>query len=102
MLLLSHCISGEDSLKIWIFSWHMPIFFVVCGILLQRRYSERLSFSKLKSWLKRRVMQIFIPYFIFGFLYIVFVDGLSLLDGDYFDIVDGCFSLRFILNLIKV
>ena len=92
LLLISHCLL-EGNFRVWITSFDMPIFFVVCGILHQMRHSEGLSFSYWNSWLKRRVMQIFIPYFVFGFLYITFRGGLSFWSGDCWDIIDGCVSL---------
>lgn len=45
MLLLSHCITENGYLKTWIFAWHMPIFFVICGILNTIRYPNGITFS---------------------------------------------------------
>jgi fucose 4-O-acetylase-like acetyltransferase len=82
MLLLSHCITENGYLKTWIFAWHMPIFFVICGILNTIRYPNGITFNKFSSWFKRRIKQIFIPYFVFGSLYIFFLGGLSFISGE--------------------
>lgn len=32
LMLLAHCMGNNNLLHNWIFSFHMPIFFVVCGL----------------------------------------------------------------------
>lgn len=93
MLLLSHCITGEGYLKIWIFSWHMPIFFIICGLLNQLRNPKGQPLCQLKPWLKRRLKQIFVPYFIFGLFYIIFINGLYYISGNKINLLNECISL---------
>lgn len=93
MLLLSHCITGEGYLKIWIFSWHMPIFFIICGLLNQLRNPKGQPLYQLKPWLKRRLKQIFVPYFIFGLFYIIFTNGLYYISGNKINLLNECISL---------
>lgn len=93
MLLLSHCITGEGYLKIWIFSWHMPIFFIICGLLNQLRNPQGQPLYQLKPWLKRRIKQIFVPYFIFGLFYIIFTNGLYYISGNKINLLNECISL---------
>lgn len=93
MLLFSHCITGEGNLKTWIFSWHMPIFFIICGLLNHLRNPKGLPLYELKSWLKRRLRQIFIPYFVFGLFYITAINSLSYISGNKINLWNDCISL---------
>ena len=77
LLLLSHSIPGEDYLKTWIFSFHMPIFFYICGIIIRIKHVKHSI--NIKNHLKGRIRNLIIPYFIFGFLLICFYTFL-----DYF------------------
>lgn len=92
LLLLSHCLSS-GHLRAWITSFDMPIFFIICGMLNKMRTPKGLPFQKFTFWFKRRTKQIFIPYFIFGFVYIGFLGTLSFISGDSFRIKEGLFSL---------
>lgn len=93
MLLLSHCITENGYLKTWIFAWHMPIFFVICGILNTIRHPNGIPFNKFNSWFRHRIKQIFIPYFVFGSLYIFFLGGLSFISGGKLIIRENFISL---------
>lgn len=93
ILLLSHCMGEINALKIWIFSWNMPIFFIICGLIHQLRNPEGLPFGKLKSWCKHRIIQIFIPYFTFSLLYIIFLNGLSWISEGKTNILSGCIAV---------
>lgn len=90
-LLISHTLAG-GGVRIYISSWNMPIFFV-CGILQYLRYPQGISFQKFSFWFQHRANQIFIPYFLFGFLYILFIQSLSFLSGEEFELKSGCLLL---------
>lgn len=66
LLLLSHCMSGTSILKTWIFSFHMPIFFIICGILAAGNYPDGIRVNRFGSYLKKRCIQLLLPYFIWG------------------------------------
>lgn len=93
MLLLSHCISDVGHLKTWIFAWHMPIFFIICGILNTMRNPEGIPFREFSSWIKHRIKQVFVPYFVFGLLYIFFIGMLSFISEGKFILMDELISL---------
>lgn len=93
ILLLSHCMGEENALKTWISSWNMPIFFIICGLIHQLRNPDGLPLDKLKTWCKHRIIQIFIPYFIFSLLYIIFLNGLSWISEGKTNILNECISV---------
>ncbi len=51
----------------WIFSFHMPLFFVIAGMLIRYRSDSEKDFSVL---LRRRFRSIMIPYFWFSLIYL--------------------------------
>lgn len=93
ILLLSHCMGEENVLKTWISSWNMPIFFIICGLIHQLRNPDGLPLDNLKTWCKRRIIQIFIPYFTFSLLYILFLNGLSWISEGKTNILNECISI---------
>ena len=69
LVILGHCINGESLLKNIIYSFHMPAFFIVSGILLNYSSAVGKDFGR---FLLSRIRQLVIPYIIFEFLgYIV-------------------------------
>lgn len=40
LMLFAHTMSGENMINTWIFSFHMPIFFIISGILMAKKYHE--------------------------------------------------------------
>lgn len=69
LVVFGHCIKGESFPKNIIYSFHMPAFFIVSGILLNYSSAVRKDFGR---FLLSRIRQLVIPYIIFEFLgYIV-------------------------------
>lgn len=54
----------------WIFSFHMPLFFIVSGILIRLKKDEEKDFKKLVA---KRFRGIMIPYYWFSFFYLCVV-----------------------------
>ncbi len=54
-------------LCIWIFSFHMPFFFIVSGMLMRYRDDTKKDFKEL---VKRRFKGIMVPYYWFSLIYI--------------------------------
>lgn len=59
-----------QPLCVYIFSFHMPMFFIISGILLAVKQDEK---KPLKEIAKRRFKGIMIPYFWFSFFYLLVV-----------------------------
>lgn len=62
LMVLSHCIPGEGIIKIWIFAFHMPIFFIICGYLINHRQQVICN----KESIIKRFKSLYKPYFILG------------------------------------
>ena len=65
LVVLGHCIVGENHLKTVIYSFHMPAFFIISGILLNYSSAVRKNFG---GFLLSRIRQLLIPYILFEFL----------------------------------
>lgn len=52
---------------VWIFSFHMPLFFIVSGILINHTYKEEVPLS---VHFKKRFKSIMIPYYLFSICYL--------------------------------
>lgn len=73
LLLLSHSIPNEGNLKTWIFSFHMPVFFVICGFIFNLKYaSTAMTREKLHRHIKKRFRNLVLPYVVFGLILVVF------------------------------
>lgn len=66
LVLAGHCQYIDLDFKIWIYSFHMPLFFFLSGMVF--------SYDKYPSWrmfLKNKVKKLIIPYFTLGILIII-------------------------------
>lgn len=59
----------SESLLTWIMSFHMPLFFILSGMLLSHTHADRHNMS---TFLQKKAKNILIPYFSFSFLSILF------------------------------
>lgn len=89
-LLLSHSIPNCDLFRNWISSWHIPIFFIICGYISSIKYKKSLCINQLSTHIKRRCHNLWAPYFFFGCFLILFYNLLNLYSGAPLD-----FYLRF-------
>lgn len=65
LVVLGHCIAGENYLKNIIYSFHMPAFFIISGVLLNYSSAHKKSLS---IFVVSRVKQLIVPYILFEFL----------------------------------
>ena len=65
LVVLGHCIDDETYLKTVIYSFHMPAFFIISGILLNYSLAVRKNFW---GFLLSRIRRLLIPYILFEFL----------------------------------
>ena len=86
LLIVSHCVPGEGILKTWIFSFHMPVFFVICGVLHEMRCQNGECAPNLLTFIIKRTKQLLIPYFVFGIVLIGFYQMLHMLAGQALDL----------------
>lgn len=92
LMVFAHTAPGEICNTI-IFSFHMPIFFIICGILTAYRYGDVVEMKDVRRTLYRRIRQLGIPYLFFGFLLVVFYACLNYLSSHTFEFQDRLLAL---------
>ena len=83
LLMLFNHTKTNDTISTWIFAFHMPIFFMIGGILIELKNKNQISLTKFKSLTYKRIRQLGLPYFIFSFLLILFFAGIGYLSGSF-------------------
>jgi len=89
LVVLGHIEYISEELRAWISSFHMPLFFIISGMII---YYKREIDQDLKDLTKKKFMMIMIPYISFTIIY-TFIDILNLYLGKI-DIA------RFIKNIL--
>lgn len=79
LMLWGHTMTSVDRIHIWIYSFHMPIFFIMCGILIGIKEEKNKGEPRLGNVIIRRLYTAGIPYFIFGFVLAGFYSILNIL-----------------------
>ena len=69
LVVLGHSIFPSENLTTWIYSFHMPLFFILSGMLLSHTHATE---QALTSFIRKKAQAIFIPYFVFSVLTILF------------------------------
>lgn len=69
LVVFGHFGFASESLLTWIMSFHMPLFFILSGMLL---YHTNASSQSMSIFFKKKVRTILIPYFSFSILSILF------------------------------
>lgn len=92
LMVFAHTAPGEIC-NTFIFSFHMPIFFIICGILTAYRYGDVVEMKDVRRTLYRRIRQLGIPYLFFGFLLVVFYACLDYLSSHTFEFQDRLLAL---------
>lgn len=81
LMLFAHVCSNR-GINTWIFSFHMQVFFVICGILLQLKYGDReITGAEFKNIFFHRLRQLGIPYGVFCFALALFYTMLNMMSG---------------------
>ncbi|MDD7391188.1 MAG: acyltransferase family protein [Lachnospiraceae bacterium] len=74
----SYSPSGETPVMVWVYSFHMPLFFLTTGILygLKSQEHKTISFD-----LKKKCETLLLPYFLWNTLYQLFISILAIIGG---------------------
>lgn len=80
-LLLGHSIPNCDIFRNWISSWHIPIFFVICGYISIIKHDHSITSDEIALHLKHRWKNLWIPYILFGIILILFYNILNYISG---------------------
>ncbi len=80
LMVLGHSYSEDNASLIikWLYSFHMPLFFIVSGVLYGIRYNNS---GKIYLNLKKKCLTLLLPYFIWNTAYQLFLVILSVLGG---------------------
>lgn len=71
LMVLCHC-GFHNVVTVWIYSFHMPLFFIVSGFLLHEK-----SVRTIRANVQRKIRAIMIPYFMFSLIYCFGCGGLQ-------------------------
>lgn len=77
LMLFAHTMTEINYLHIWIYSFHMPIFFIICGILIYEKQKNYIFFSK--RMVMQRVYVLGIPYLFWGGILVIFYTLLDII-----------------------
>lgn len=82
LMVFAHVTPGE-MISTWIFAFHMPLFFIVSGILIDKKYTEGvITLSDIIKDIRRRLYQLGVPYIVFTLLLALFYGILLYLSGE--------------------
>ena len=91
LMVFAHTMNNENIINTWIFAFHMPIFFIICGIITS--YKENGSGkTNICKVLKKRLFQLGVPYFVFCMALTIFYAMLSYISTRTFDITHNIIS----------
>ena len=85
LVVIGHSTFLEENVLTWISSFHMPLFFVLSGILIRKKNEESKKFSEL---VKRKAKSILFPYLTFSIIYLLIDLVYLILKQDNRTIVD--------------
>lgn len=68
LVIMGHTGFLFDNLKTYFFSFHMPLFFVISGMLMNIKHEEDADFKVLAS---KKIKALMIPYLSFSIIYII-------------------------------
>ena len=68
LVVLGHTPFLSESFSTWIYSFHMPLFFIISGVILSHTDASKYSFG---TFVKKKAKTILIPYFTFSILTIL-------------------------------
>ncbi len=70
LLVILGCITEQNNIKIWIYSFHIPLFFIISGILFY--YTENKN-KTVKRIIKSRIRNLMNPFLFFSFFNILII-----------------------------
>jgi len=69
LVVLGHLINPKNPISIWLYSFHIPLFFIIAGALI--KYKREIE-NKIKVIIPKKMWSLFIPYISFSILYIIY------------------------------
>lgn len=72
MIVLGHIISPSSYIFIWMYSFHVPIFFILVGWLAYKKEYKNIS---MKELIKKEIKSLLYPYFMFSMIFVIYDIG---------------------------
>lgn len=67
LVLIGHTVASDTSIKNVIYSFHMPLFFILSGMVLKEHsYSFK---GEIREFLKKKAFALIVPYLLWGLIY---------------------------------
>lgn len=85
LVVIGHSTFLEENVLTWISSFHMPLFFILSGILIRKKNEESIKIPEL---VKRKAKSILLPYLTFSIIYLLIDAVYLILKQDNLTIVD--------------
>ncbi|HJB74946.1 MAG TPA: acyltransferase family protein [Candidatus Eubacterium faecale] len=79
LVLVAHALSGANWFNIWAYSFHLPVFFILSGLLLSYRKMAQ-PFGKL---LKKYLKSLILPYYLIAFAVLLVELAKDLIQKDF-------------------
>lgn len=93
LMLFGHTMTAINSVHIWIYSFHMPIFFIICGILMHRKEAQRKIGDSVRKIIIHRLRITAVPYYVFGSILVIFYTLLNIIGNKPNSFGKGMFDL---------
>ncbi|MEH7613992.1 acyltransferase family protein, partial [Gottfriedia acidiceleris] len=85
--------SGNEFAHHYFFWFHMPLFFILSGYTFKTLKNK----DELLKWIKRRTLQLLVPYFSFGFIILFGINLINIItrNFDIKDLIKGILRLAY-------
>ena len=70
LVVIGHCPQVYNPLKQWIYAFHMPLFFIISGMVWDRVTHEKKGFLN-KKFVQDKIRRLIVPCFIWGIAYMI-------------------------------
>lgn len=82
LMVFGHIEVTCEPIKVWIYAFHMPLFFVVCGMLIAHRETTNPASLKWDRILKKRLYQLGFPYIIWSLMFVMYLWLMEWIGGE--------------------
>lgn len=94
LMLFGHTMAKVNNVYTWIYSFHMPVFFIICGFLMFKKECQtEQAKAAIKGVVRRRLYTAGIPYYIFGIILAIFYTFLNIVANEPLSFGNKVFKL---------
>ena len=90
LVVIGHSTYAGESLLTWIASFHMPLFFIISGMLLRHTGEEE---KKMSIIMKKKLKSIMLPYLSFSVIYLLMDAAMLMLHAGSKTFIDFFYSM---------